>query len=773
MENGCFLKANFDIKEQVMIASWITAKTDRPFYARKSIMVKGEVESARAKVCGLGQFNFYINGEKISDHLLDPGWSDYNKYIQYVTFDVTDAIVPGANVLGAEVGNGWYIMNNEHYSFHFPEFMPENPNPYKPFGNSLVLFVELTVIYTDGSTEIFKTDDSWRTAKHPVLQSNVYSSETMDGRLRKYGWGEIDYDDSDWDFAFMADEADVAKGELREQKHPETKALRTFEGEYIGDANGRKIYDLKQNMSGILHVQVKGKAGDKIEMYPAEKLTADGDVDQMAKNWVMIDNVCTYIIGQDNHAEQFTNTFTYFAGRYIGINAPADVEIEAVYADYITSAWDSVGDFDCDDERFMKILALVDRAVEANMLAGVHTDCPTIERFAWQEPNHLMAPAIMFMKNGRLLWEKFFLDMKMCQHKAGDKFFDMAGNDYMVPEGLVPAQAPCFLPNVLPVPGLGDFYDIIPWGSSCILGLRWHYRYYGDIDVVREYYDTGCKYFAHELTKRDENGFIKHGLGDWGNPTGDFAKANIETAFLYADAIALSEFAEILGKTKDYDYYVSIAKEIKDNYNEKLLIKHPRYGFMCYRNFDKADEVVMTQACEALPLYFGLVPDNAIIDVEQAFRHVMEESSSFMTGEVGQPYIIATMAKLGMHDMICDFILKEEHPSYYAFVLAGETTLGEYWEDNPRSHCHDMMGHIIEWYYTGIAGIKSQAPAFKKVLIEPYLPASMNHMHCFFESASGDIEVELTREDGQIRLDVNVDDGIELEVSRKYIGEYK
>lgn len=156
-------------------------------------------------------------------------------------------------------------------------------------------------------------------------------------------------------------------------------------------------------------------------------------------------------------------------------------------------------------------------------------------------------------------------------------------------------------------------------------------------------------------------------------------------------------FADKLGKAEDKATLLSFAKKIKDNYNKKLLIKHPTENFWCYRSFSHPDEVIMTQACEALPLYWGLVPDEYRSDVEKAFRYVMEKDQTLKAGEVGQPYIIQTMRMLDMNDMLCKFILKPEHPSYYAFVLAGETSLGEYWEDNPRSHMHDMMGHIIEW----------------------------------------------------------------------------
>ena len=114
----------------------------------------------------------------------------------------------------------------------------------------------------------------------------------------------------------------------------------------------------------------------------------------------------------------------------------------------------------------------------------------------------------------------------------------------------------------------------------------------------------------------------------------------------------------------------------------------------------------MTQASEALPLYWGLAPEDKAEDIVKAFRHTLEQEGAFVSGEVGLPYIIQTAREYGMNDLIAKFITREEHPSYYAFILEGMTTLGEYWEKNPRSHCHDMMGHIVEWYYNGIAGIQ-------------------------------------------------------------------
>lgn len=751
------------------LGKWITNNTTNPFYTRKEITINKKVKKAVANVCGLGQFNFYINGKKVEDHILDPGWTNYNKVIEYVSFDVTDYLNVGKNVLGAEIGNGWFIKNDEHYTFTFPKFMPPNPNPYKQFGKSLVFAISLQIKYEDNTFDTINSDDTFKVSKHAIIQSNVYGSETMDGRLMQKGWNNCGFDDSSWENANIVDKEDEPKGKLIEQFQPPIKIIKTYEGKYLHKFENKSIYDFSQNMSGILELSVKGKSGDIIKIYPAEKLSPNGDVDQMAKNWTMVDNCITYIIGEDDVWEVCKLEFTYFAGRFIAIEKGEHVNIDKVKGHAITSAHNDNGYFKCDDERYNKIYDIVLKAVEANMVS-VHTDCPTIERFAWQEPNHLMAPSIMYMKDGRKLWEKFLMDMRVDQLTKEDYFFDYEGNKISLGEGLMPSQCPCYIPNVIPVPGMGSFYDIIPWGSTCILGTYHHYMFYGDKKIIIDNYDAGMKYLSHLKTKVNEDGFINHGLGDWGNPAeNSLARENIETAFLYADTVILSKFAEILGKKKDKEELDLYAKKIKENYNEKLLIRHPE-GFYCYKAWDHKEELFLTQSIQAIPLYWGLVPEDKEEDIVKALRYTLEKEDAFIVGEVGLPYVIQSAKKYNMNDLICKFILKEEHPSYYAFVLDGETTLGEYWEENPRSHCHDMMGHIIEWYYNGIAGIIPLEPGFNKILIKPYLPESINEFECIYNSVNGDIKVSVKRLNDEINLNVEVSENIKYEIDRSNLG---
>ena len=797
---GAFVHALLVVEESVvekkgvlksMKNQWITDGSGKPFYARKEIHLTKEICKARAAVCGLGQFIFHINGQKVGDHELDPGWTNYKKRIQYVTFDVTDDLKKGKNVIGAEVGNGWFLMQNEHYSFHFPPFMPPNPNPYEAFGESLVLALELTVEYADGTSETVYADDSFKVKPHEITMSNVYGSETADGAAYPAGWDIAGFDDSGWAAAQQVTEAQAPTGTLVEQDQPAIKVIRRYEAKYIHSVEAdksldmteqqesdidaenvaaedqktgsihRDIYDLGQNISGMLQFDVKGKKGTKLRFYVAEKLDKNGDVDQMAKNWVLIDNCITYVIGQDDIWETFRMKFTYFAGRYFGVEGLDEhTELRNMYGDAISSAWQRDGSFHCDDERYNQIYDLVEKAVEANMLS-VHTDCPTIERFAWQEPNHLMAPSIMYMKRSDRLWNKFLTDLRMDQHTAEDSFSDGQGGRFYPGDGLMPSQSPCYIPNVLPVPGMGSFYDIIPWGSTSILGTYWHYMFYGDEQIIRDNYEAGKKYLGHEAALRDEEGFIHHGLGDWGNPEHALLRENVETAFLYADSKTMAYFAGILGKTEEQAEFTELAEEIKANYNEKLLVQHPQDGYWYYQAWDHKDEICMTQAAEALPLYWGMVPEDKVEDVVRTFRQTLEEKGAFISGEVGLPYIIQTARKYGMNDLICQFITRTQHPSYYAFVLDGETTLGEYWEQNPRSHCHDMMGHIIEWYYNGLAGIRPLEPGFGRIEIAPYLPESMNEFTCSYNSVKGKITVHVTRENGDVKVEADVPETIE------------
>ena len=245
-------------------AKWITNGKDKPFYVRKSFEIASRPARVWIAVCGLGQFILYINGKKVSENVLDPAWTDYNKCVNYLEFDITEYIETGENVIAAEIGNGWFIMDGSdgNYTFGFPPFMPENPNKYKPFSSVLMFFADIRIDMPDGTVLNLCTDETWKTKESMTALSNVFGSETIDGRKRDDGWNKNESESSDgWENAIFVKKEDIPKGHLEPQAIPSVRKLQTYKAVYIGKIKNRLIYDLSQNISGMLEFDVIGKKG--------------------------------------------------------------------------------------------------------------------------------------------------------------------------------------------------------------------------------------------------------------------------------------------------------------------------------------------------------------------------------------------------------------------------------------------------------------------------------------------------------------------------------
>lgn len=571
---------------------WIGTGEGKPFYARKRWNLTKKVKSAYALVCGLGQFRFYINGKKVSDHELDPGWTNYDRKVQYVMFDIAPYLREGENVFGVSVGNGFYLGDKGgRYFFEMPpeamkRFMPPNTNGYRPFGDALPLKGMFLLRYADGSSDVICTDSLWKVRRSACQLANVYGSEIYDARKDPAGWNDVFFDDGTW---APAVKVEGPKGRLTAQGQPPIVVKKVCEAKLIARQEDGDLYDLGQNMSCMMEISVRGKRGDRVELLLAE--------------------------------------------------------------------------------------------------------------------------------NG--------LD--------GKPFFRGAG--FLSP------IAPSYGKFIADTP-LGNFWDLIAWGSFLILGAKWFYEYYGDLSMIRNYYGANCAYMDYLGTKITEDGFIAHGLGDWGNPqAGAQATANVETAFYYKDLVTMAEFAGLLGKQEDEKRFKDLAEEVRGNYNEKLLVKDPA-GRWCYRAWDHREELFCTQACQALPLHFGMVPEDKKKDVTDTLLELLEPSG-FVSGEIGFPAILQCLQESGHQDLIWKLAMREDTFSFYHFVQTGETALGEYWEDNPRSHNHDMMGSLMECYYTGIAGIRGLEPGFARAEIRPYLPNGIKRMKCSYGSAQGVVALEV------------------------------
>ncbi len=678
---------------------WISTGKARSFYARETFNVNKEVESAYTYVCGLGQFKLYLNGTKIGNHELDPGWTDYDESVQYVTFDVKGYILKGENAIGVSVGNGWYVGQRVNHFYS---------NSYTPFSDHLPLICEMVITYTDGEKVTIASNTNWRVHDSATEVANVYGSEHFNGTLYPEGWTTASFDDSDWKSAVIAD---APKGKMVAQSQPPVIVKKVYDTVSVTNVNeSTNIFDLGQNMSGMFEIYVSGPRGSVVTITPVEKLNSNGKIEKT------VDTVLKYTLKGTGEVETWKPDFSYAGGRWVQIEGArysdemvdGEVIIHDVKGHFVTnSAYDS-GNFCASDERYNKIYNLILKAIESN-LQSVHTDCPTIEKLGWLETSHLMAPSVLYNKNGRELFSKIARDAAEAQEESG----------------LIPDVAPAY-------PHFSDgFWDSPAWGSAGIITPWLLYEYYGDTYSLEENYEAMVKYAQYLKSKEDKNGMLTHGLGDWGiAPQTGESHANIETAIYYWDLCILRDTSLILGLEDNYNYFAHEAERVKTNYNNLLLYYSDATGGFAYHN--------ITQANQAIALYLGLVPEDKEEDVLKAFKKTLS-SGKIDSGEIGLPFIFRAACKYKLTDYIQTMIMQPEHKSYYRFILMGETTLPEFWVDNARSRNHDMLGSVMEWFYSAVGGITPISYGFGEISIAPQIPKGLESAHVTYESVKGEI----------------------------------
>ncbi|WP_394927125.1 family 78 glycoside hydrolase catalytic domain [uncultured Robinsoniella sp.] len=721
---------------------WISNLTKKPFFTGTMFDIGKEVSAAYLSVCGLGQYEAVINAKKAGSSVLDGSWTDFNKHVHYQTYDITDHLCNGENNICIEVGNGWYIADTSEER-HFYTLN----HRYQPYGKYLTCIAQITIYFADGTRQNVFTDGHWWTAPSPTLLANVYGSEDYDAGQWK-GYGEL-YHRTAKDRAVELKEENCPKGHLTPMLYPPVIVKKIYETRKIMQQGEHCfVFDLGQNMSGQFEIHVKGKKGQKIKITPVEKMSVEGKCEKTTETW------CSYILSGSGKTEIWRPKFSYSAGRWVMVEGVTRDEnndklpcILDVKGYFVTSAAEDTGKFTCSDKRYEQIHGLVKMAVESN-LNHIHTDCPSIEKLGWLEPNHLMGPSIMYLKNVDTLWEKISADMRAAQYEDGERDWDTGCFPHEYSAGLIPSIAPRYAKFITDF-GEGSFWDIIPWGSSILLAADFQNQFYGNCRVIRENYAAAKKYVDYQYQKYQnypfiyghsgKEHFICHGLGDWGiQQNKGESRENLETAFLFKDLCLLSEFSYQNGDSKAGLEYQMKASEVKAAYNEALLKYDEATGQWLYDAYD-CTEKKKTQANQAIPLYFGMVPEDKRTSVEKSLLQVTKEGR-FSSGEIGLRFIFRTLAGLGKNDLIQDMIMQEEHPSYYRFVRQGETTLPEFWRDDARSRNHDMMGQIVEWFYSEVAGITSK-DGFSNIRIAPRLVEGLNWINCEYQAITGKIQV--------------------------------
>ncbi len=687
---------------------------------RRELTVRPGLARALAYVCGLGYYEMTLNGRRVGEDLLTPGWTKYDKTCLYDAYDVTPLLAAGRNAAGILLGNGFFNVKAGRYTKYKGSF-----GPIRAIGL-------LRLEYADGSVDYCGTDDSWKTHAGPITFSCIYGGEDFDARLVQAGSDRAGFDDRDWPRAVkMPGPGGVLRG--TSAAAPPIRAFETLKPVSVRALRpGRCVYDLGQNAPIMLRLAVRGTAGSSVRVTPAELLNANGTVDRRSSGggecyW-------QYTLA-DRGEELYQSKFFYHGSRYLQAElrsaAPGGPlpEIVAIEGLVVHSSSAPIGDFACSNDLFNRIRTLVRWAQRANMMSLL-TDCPHRERLGWLEQYHLNGPSLRYEWDLASLFAKGMTDMA----------------DSQLENGLVPDIAPEY--TVFS----GGFRDSPEWGAAYVIVPWQQYLWTGDIELLRRHFD-GMKRYVEYLASKADGHILSHGLGDWydiGPKPPGYAQltpiALTATAFYYQDARILADAAALIGRADEAKDYGKQAADIRDAFNRKFL--------------DARRGVYATgaQAAQAIPLVMGLVPEESRAAAAEALvKDVLSRGNALTAGDVGFRYLLRALADAGRSDVIFDMNAQSDKPGYGYQLKKGATSLTEAWDAGPESsQNHFMLGHIMEWFYGDLAGIRGSidGPGFKKIIIQPSPVGDLKWARGSLETVRGRIESNWKIEGGTFFLKI-------------------
>lgn len=693
---------------------------------RKSFNINKPVKKATMFICGLGHFELSLNGKKAGDHFLDPGWTKYDKQALYVTFDLTNQLKQGDNAIGVMLGNGFY-------------YVPPVPDRYRKLKSAFgypKMICRLSIEYEDGSEENIISDKSWKTAAGPVTFSSIYGGEDYNANMEQAGWDTPGFNDGNWKSVIITDGPPI----LNSQAAEPLRVMETFLPKKVSKSKtGFWVYDLGQNASGIPQIKVRGNKGDTIRIIPAELLREDGSVNQKNSGSPYY---LQYILKGEG-TETWQPKFTYYGYRYLQVNGgipegennsgnlPVVLEIKGLHT---RNAADRAGTFTSSNDLFNRTFTLIDWAIKSNMVS-LFTDCPHREKLGWLEEAHLMGNSVRMNYDVPNLYRKQVYDMMHSQ----------------TPEGLIPEIAPEYVKFEW---GGDMFRDSPEWGSSGIL-IPWYlYKWYGDKQALAESYPMMQRYIAYLKTK-GKGLILKQGLGDWYDigpkPPGvsQLTPMGVTgTAIYYYDLNILKEIATLLGKPQDAAGYKKLAVQVKQAFNDTFFNKETK------------QYATGSQAANAMAVYMGLVdPQYKAAVVDNIVKDIRSRNNSLTAGDIGYRYLLKVLHEEGRSDVIFDMNNRSDVPGYGYQLAKGATALTESWQAYPTvSNNHFMLGHLMEWFYCGLAGINQaeNSVANKNTVINPEVVGDVTSAKATYECMYGTISSEWKKERNRFELIVEI-----------------
>ena len=715
-------------------AQWITpdfveeATRPSPIF-RKEFALNKKIQSATAYITAHGLYEAQINGQRVGKDYLTPGWTSYNKRLQYQAYDVTSLLKQGDNAVGATLGNGWYRGGVGY-----------NPKP-NLYGKDIALLFQLEVTYTDGSKATIISDGTWKSSMGPVRFGEIYNGATIDNRMQQPGWTSAKFDDKSWSGVKVNDfDKSILVATVNEpvRKHETFKPVKIFT-----TPKGEKVIDFGQNLVGWVQFKVIGKAGDKITISHAEVLDKPGNF--YTDNLRSAKSQDIYIL-KGGGEETFEPQFTWQGFRYIKVEGyQADLKEENFTAIALYSDMAPTGTFTCSNPLLNQLQHNIQWGQKGNFL-DVPTDCPQRdERLGWTGDAQVFSRTASYNMNVHNFFTKWLKDVAADQYPSG--------------------SVPYVIPNVLGIgatsgnagsTGWADVATIVPWNM---------YLAYGDKRILENQYNS-MKAWVNYMQKESKNDLWNTGthFGDWlfysenDDNGGNSAITNkyliAQCFYAYSTQLVINA-AQVLGKTDDVNLYTDLLSRIKAAY----LHEYVTPGGLISSD---------TQTAYVLALQFDMLPQELRQQAADRLAKNVRQYNHLTTGFLGTLYLCGVLSKFGYTDVAYRLLLNEKYPSWLYPVKMGATTIWERWNGihpdgtlevpSMNSFNHYSYGAIGDWMYRVIAGIdtKSEAPGYKQIVIKPTIGGNLTYANADYETNYGKVSSHWKLDGNNLSLDVEI-----------------
>ena len=698
--------------------AWLRGDDAVPLLRKEVDLGSKTVTRARVYASARGVYELRLNGKRVGDAELAPGWTAYDKRIDYQTYDVTDLVRSGSNVLGAEVAPGWYSGKVAMFGTDV-------------YGTDNSLIAELVVDYSDGTSEVVRTDDSWRTTGGPTREADLLDGEWYDARRAAEvdGWDEAGFDAQGWAPVAVRDEpTDVLEPQTAVDVRV-TEELETAE-RIDSPTDGVYLYDLGQNMVGHVRLTVQGEKGQTVTIRHGEVLNPDGTL--YTANLRSAKATDTYTIGSDE-PETFEPSFTFHGFRYVEISgldeAPDASDIVGVV---VGTDGDLTSTLDTSSDLVDQLHRNIVWGMRGNFLS-IPTDTPARdERMGWTGDINVFARTAVYNMDSESFLTKWLQDLRDTQR----------------PNGSLPGVAPV-------VPGRFDGgYESAGWMDAGVHVPWTLWQAYGDTGVITENYDMMKRYV--DFLDADSTGHIRSAGGylDWLNLDDPTPADVLDTAFVAKSTREFAQMAKAIGRDADAAAYQARFEAIRAAYQQ---------AFIAADGSVKGD----SQTAYILTLTNDLEPEDRRDAVYDQFVQTLERRDYHLsTGFLGVDGLLPALTEAGRTDIAYRLLQHEDYPSWGYEIGKGATTIWERWNSiNPdgtfndvgmNSFNHYAYGAVGEWMYRTMAGVSAAEPGYRKVTIAPEPGAGVDHVDYSLQTPYGTVKSAWATDEGPMTLDVTV-----------------